>query len=181
MHFFNPVHRMPLVEVIRGKKTSNEAIAPRSSYAEHDGQDADRRQQLPGLPGQPRAVPVLRRLSALLRDGADFQEIDKVMENFGWPMGPAYLQDVVGIDTAHHVGDVLAEGYPDRMKPDCKTRTHVLSKNKRFGQKNGVGFYKYETDPKGKPKKIADPTTYDLIKPVVGPRKDVRDEEIVDR
>ncbi len=45
-------------------------------------------------------------------DGADFVKIDKVMEDFGWPMGPAYLQDVVGIDTSHHVGDVLAEGYP---------------------------------------------------------------------
>src|SRR3546814_10417541 len=51
-----------------------------------------------------------------LRDGADFVKVDKVMEGFGWPMGPAYLQDVVGIDTSHHVADVLAEGYPDRSE-----------------------------------------------------------------
>src|SRR3546814_12575064 len=89
-----------------------------------------------------------------LRDGADFVKVDKVMEGFGWPMGPAYLQDVVGIDTSHHVGDVLAEGYPDRMKntTGAKTELDVMYEQKRFGQKNGIGFYKYETDPQGQAK-----------------------------
>ncbi len=53
-----------------------------------------------------------------LKDGADFQQVDKVMEKFGWPMGPAYLIDVVGIDTGVHGAEVMAEGFPDRMKPD---------------------------------------------------------------
>ncbi len=104
------------------------------------------------------------------------------MEEFGWPMGPAYLQDVVGMDTSHHVGDVLAEGYPDRMGKTFRTALDVMYEAKRFGQKNGVGFYKYETDPKGKPKKTADPVSYELIKSVQpGGPKDMADEEIVDR
>ena len=49
--------------------------------------------------------------------------IDKVMEKFGWPMGPAYLMDVVGMDTGVHAADVMAEGFPDRMKPDWKIAT----------------------------------------------------------
>src|SRR3546814_15896446 len=103
------------------------------------------------------------------------------MEGFGWPMGPAYLQDVVGIDTSHHVGDVLAEGYPDRMKNTTgeKNALDVMYEQKRFGQKNGIGFYKYETDPKGKPKKIADPTTYELLKPIQKGQGDIRKDEIV--
>jgi hypothetical protein len=79
----------------------------------------------------------------------EMKQINKIAESFGWPMGPAYLQDVVGIDTSHHVGDVLAEGYPDRMNKSFKTALDVMYENKRFGQKNGIGFYKYETDPKG--------------------------------
>jgi 3-hydroxyacyl-CoA dehydrogenase/enoyl-CoA hydratase/3-hydroxybutyryl-CoA epimerase/enoyl-CoA isomerase len=104
------------------------------------------------------------------------------MEEFGWPMGPAYLQDVVGMDTSHHVGDVLAEGYPDRMGKTFRTALDVMYENKRYGQKNGVGFYKYETDPKGKPVKKPDPQSYELIKSVQpGGQKEMADEEIVDR
>jgi 3-hydroxyacyl-CoA dehydrogenase/enoyl-CoA hydratase/3-hydroxybutyryl-CoA epimerase/enoyl-CoA isomerase len=119
---------------------------------------------------------------AAIRDGADFVKVDKVMEDFGWPMGPAYLQDVVGMDTSHHVGDVLAEGYPDRMAKTFRTALDVMYENQRYGQKNNVGFYKYETDPKGKPKKTADPKSYELIKSVqAGGQKDMSEEEIVDR
>ncbi|HXG27791.1 MAG TPA: fatty acid oxidation complex subunit alpha FadB [Nevskiales bacterium] len=182
MHFFNPVHRMPLVEVIYGSKTSKEAIATVANYASAMGKTPIVVKNCPGFLVNRILFPYFGGWSALLRDGADFQKIDKVMENFGWPMGPAYLQDVVGIDTSHHVGDVLAEGYPDRMSKAFKTALDVMYENKRYGQKNGVGFYKYETDPKGKPKKVVDPSTYDLIKSVQpNGQKDFSDEEIIDR
>jgi len=97
-------------------------------------------------------------------------------------MGPAYLQDVVGIDTSHHVGDVLAEGYPDRMARTFKTALDVMYDNKRYGQKNGIGFYKYETDPKGKPKKVMTDDSYKLIASVQpNGTKDFSEEEIIDR
>lgn len=182
MHFFNPVHKMPLVEVIYASKTSKEAIATTVAYATAMGKSAVVVKNCPGFLVNRILFPYFGGWSALLRDGADYQKIDKVMEDFGWPMGPSYLQDVVGIDTSHHVGDVLAEGYPDRMGKDFKTALDVMYENKRYGQKNGIGFYKYETDPKGKPVKKVDPATLDLIKSVQpNGQKEFTDEEIIDR
>ncbi|MDI3258237.1 MAG: fatty acid oxidation complex subunit alpha FadB [Sinobacteraceae bacterium] len=182
MHFFNPVHRMPLVEVIKGAKTSPEAVATIVGYASAMGKTPIVVNNCPGFLVNRILFPYFGGWSALLRDGADFVKIDKVAESFGWPMGPAYLQDVVGIDTSHHVGDVLAEGYPDRMGKDFKTALDVMYENQRYGQKNGIGFYKYETDPKGKPKKIVTEDTYRLIA-TVQPKgqRDFSEEEIIDR
>ena len=182
MHFFNPVHKMPLVEVIYGAKTSKEAIATIVAYATGMGKSAVVVKNCPGFLVNRILFPYFGGWTALLRDGADFVKMDKVMEDFGWPMGPAYLQDVVGIDTSHHVSDVLAAGYPDRMNKSFRTAMDVMYEQKRYGQKNGVGFYKYENDPKGKPVKKADPQSYELIKPVQpNGQKDFSDEEIVDR
>ena len=182
MHFFNPVHRMPLVEVIKGAKTSPEAVATIVGYATAMGKTPIVVNNCPGFLVNRILFPYFGGWSALLRDGADFVNMDKIAESFGWPMGPAYLQDVVGIDTSHHVGDVLAEGYPDRMGKDFKTALDVMFENKRYGQKNGIGFYKYETDPKGKPKRVPAPDTYELLKAVQpNGTRDFSEEEIIDR
>ncbi|MGH8442680.1 MAG: fatty acid oxidation complex subunit alpha FadB, partial [Nevskiaceae bacterium] len=182
MHFFNPVHKMPLVEVIYGKHSSKEAIATVVAYASAMGKTPVVVKNCPGFLVNRVLFPYFAGFMGALRDGADFVKVDKVMEDFGWPMGPAYLQDVVGIDTGHHVADVLAEGYPDRMNKTFRTALDVMYESKRFGQKNNIGFYKYETDPKGKPKKTADPASYELIKTVqTAGQKDMADEEIVDR
>jgi 3-hydroxyacyl-CoA dehydrogenase/enoyl-CoA hydratase/3-hydroxybutyryl-CoA epimerase/enoyl-CoA isomerase len=103
------------------------------------------------------------------------------MEKFGWPMGPAYLMDVVGMDTAVHAAGVMAEGFPDRMKPDFTNTTSVLVEAKRYGQKTGSGYYTYAPDKKGKPKKSPDPATYELIQGVVAERKEFKPEEIIAR
>jgi len=182
MHFFNPVHRMPLVEVIKGAKTSPEAVATVVAYAAAMGKTPIVVNNCPGFLVNRILFPYFGGWSGLLRDGADYQKVDKVAETFGWPMGPSYLQDVVGIDTSYHVGDVLAEGYPDRMAREFKTALDVMYENKRYGQKNGIGFFKYETDPKGKPKKLTVPETYELIASVQpNGTKDFSDEEIIDR
>lgn len=183
MHFFNPVHKMPLVEVIYASKTSKEAIATTVAYASSLGKTPIVVKNCPGFLVNRILFPYFFGFFGAIRDGADFVKIDKVMEKFGWPMGPAYLQDVVGMDTSHHVGDVLAEGYPDRMGPgEGKSALDVMYEAKRYGQKNGVGFYKYETDPKGKPKKTADPVSYELLK-AAQPNGlvDMSDDDIIDR
>ena len=181
MHFFNPVHMMPLVEVIRGKKTSEEAVATVVAYATAMGKTPIVVNDCPGFLVNRVLFPYFAGFAGLVRDGADFQAVDKVMEKFGFPMGPAYLLDVVGIDTGVHANEVMAEGFPDRMKADFKTSMEVMYENKRYGQKNGAGFYKYETDKKGKPKKVVDQAAYDLIAPVVAERKDFDAEEIIAR
>ncbi len=181
MHFFNPVHRMPLVEVIRGQKSSEKAIATTVAYATSMGKTAIVVNDCPGFLVNRVLFPYFAGFMNLLRDGVDFVRIDKVMEKFGWPMGPAYLLDVVGIDTAHHADAVLAEAFPDRMKASFKTAIDVMYENKRFGQKNSLGFYKYVADKKGIPKKEIDSDVANLLKSTMVETKTVTDEEIIER
>jgi 3-hydroxyacyl-CoA dehydrogenase/enoyl-CoA hydratase/3-hydroxybutyryl-CoA epimerase/enoyl-CoA isomerase len=135
MHFFNPVHMMPLVEVIRGEKSSKEAIATTVAYASSLGKTPIVVGDCPGFLVNRVLFPYFAGFQLLVNEGVDFKRIDKLMEKFGWPMGPAYLMDVVGIDTAHHVGEVLADGFPDRMKFDGRSSLDVMYENERFGQK----------------------------------------------
>ena len=181
MHFFNPVHRMPLVEVIRGEKTSEKAIATTVALAQKMGKTPIVVNDCPGFLVNRVLFPYFGAFDLLLKEGVDFVQIDKAMERFGWPMGPAYLIDVVGLDTGVHGAEVMAEGFPDRMKPDYKGGIKHLFENNRLGQKNGVGFYKYEMDKKGKPKKLADEATYELLKAVQTDSRQVDDQEIIDR
>ncbi|GAB2784960.1 fatty acid oxidation complex subunit alpha FadB [Halomonas shantousis] len=181
MHFFNPVHRMPLVEVIRGEKTSDAAVAATVAYARKMGKTPIVVNDCPGFLVNRVLFPYFGGFSFLVEQGADFQRIDKVMEKFGWPMGPAYLLDVVGMDTAVHANDVMAEGFPDRMAREGKTAIEIMYDNQRLGQKNGKGFYLYEEDRKGKPKKVSDDQAYELIKPVTRENREFSDEEIIAR
>ena len=182
MHFFNPVSRMPLVEVIRGKKSSEEAISTTVALATKMGKVPVVVNDCPGFLVNRVLFPYFGAFDLLLKQGADFAHVDKVMEKFGWPMGPAYLIDVVGLDTGVHGAEVMAEGFPDRMKPDYKGAIELLYENKRLGQKNGVGFYKYEMDKRGKPKKVADEATYELLKATTDSDKQTfEDQAIIDR
>lgn len=182
MHFFNPVHMMPLVEVIRGEHTSEAAIATTVVLAQKMGKTPIVVNDCPGFLVNRVLFPYFGAFDLLVKDGADFQQIDKVMEKFGWPMGPAYLMDVVGIDTGVHGAEVMAEGFPDRMKPDFKGSIETLYDANRLGQKNDAGFYKYELDRKGKKAKVADLVTYGIISEVVtGEQHEFDPQEIIDR
>jgi len=181
MHFFNPVYRMPLVEVIRGEKSSETAIGTTVAYAKAMGKTPIVVNDCPGFLVNRVLFPYFAGFDALLRDGVDVQRIDKVMEKFGWPMGPAYLLDVVGIDTAHHASEVMAAGYPDRMSKDFKSATDALYENERYGQKNKLGFYKYELDKRGKLKKLADENAEKILQTVQSSSIEISDEEIIDR
>jgi 3-hydroxyacyl-CoA dehydrogenase/enoyl-CoA hydratase/3-hydroxybutyryl-CoA epimerase/enoyl-CoA isomerase len=182
MHFFNPVHLMPLVEVIRGEKSSEEAIASTVAYATAMGKTAIVVGDCPGFLVNRVLFPYFAGFQILVSEGVDFKRIDKLMEKFGWPMGPAYLLDVVGIDTAHHVGEVLADGFPTRMRFEGRSSLDVMYDAQRYGQKNDRGYYMYAPDKKGKPKKAVDPEVDALlasIQPNDAP--EISDEEIIER
>jgi 3-hydroxyacyl-CoA dehydrogenase/enoyl-CoA hydratase/3-hydroxybutyryl-CoA epimerase/enoyl-CoA isomerase len=164
MHFFNPVHQMPLVEVIRGKDTSEETVAAVVAYAARMGKSPIVVNDCPGFYVNRVLFPYFAGFSKLVLDGADFAKVDKVMEKtFGWPMGPAYLLDVVGLDTAFHCTDVMAAGFPTRMGKVENDPVALMYQAQRYGQKNGVGFYAYSKDAKGKPKKDSDAAAYELL------------------
>jgi len=181
MHFFNPVHAMPLVEVIRGEKSSDQAIARTVAYANALGKKAIVVNDCPGFLVNRVLFPYFAGFAMLLRDGADFQRVDKVMERWGWPMGPAYLMDVVGIDTGVHAEAVMAEGFPERMAKTFKAASDVLFEAGRLGQKNNAGFYNYATDKKGKLQKHVTDESYALLKPVVAASTEFSDEDIIAR
>jgi 3-hydroxyacyl-CoA dehydrogenase/enoyl-CoA hydratase/3-hydroxybutyryl-CoA epimerase/enoyl-CoA isomerase len=181
MHFFNPVHMMPLVEIIRGEKTSEETIATTVGYAKAMGKTPVVVNDCPGFLVNRILFPYFGGFCALVRDGADFQNVDKVMERFGWPMGPAYLLDVVGMDTGKHAGQVMAEGFPDRMKNEFRTAIDVMFDEGRYGQKTEKGFYSYELDRKGKLGKVKDAASYELLKSVVQGKQEFTDEQIIER
>lgn len=179
MHFFNPVHRMPLVEVIRGEKSSPEAIATVVALARKMGKTPIVVNDCPGFLVNRILFPYLGGFTQLVRNGVEFQRIDKLMERFGWPMGPAYLLDVVGIDTAVHARDVMAAGFPDRMQESGPSALDALYQAKRLGQKSGQGFYAYSADKRGKPLKSVDASVAALLEPVMSVRHEWTDEDII--
>ncbi len=182
MHFFNPVHRMPLVEIIRGEKTSDETINRVVAYAAKMGKSPIVVNDCPGFFVNRILFPYFGGFSMLLRDGADFTKVDKVMERkFGWPMGPAYLLDVVGIDTAHHAQAVMAEGFPERMGKQGRDAIDALFEVNKYGQKNGNGFYSYTIDKKGKPKKTFTEDILPVLADVCADKQEFDEQTIIQR
>ncbi|KOO14866.1 multifunctional fatty acid oxidation complex subunit alpha [Vibrio xuii] len=182
MHFFNPVHRMPLVEIIRGEHTSDETINRVVAYAAKMGKSPIVVNDCPGFFVNRVLFPYFGGFSKLLSDGADFTKIDKVMERqFGWPMGPAYLLDVVGIDTAHHAQAVMAQGFPERMGKQEKDAIDALFEADKYGQKNSSGFYNYSVDKRGKPKKSFDDNILAVLAGVCNERQAFDDKTIIER
>ena len=182
MHFFNPVPVMPLVEVIRGSRTSDAAVATAVAHGLAMGKTPIVVRDCPGFLVNRILSPYMSAFLRLVADGADYQQVDRVMEAFGWPMGPAYLQDVVGMDTGSHVGVVIAAGYPDRMKPVEPNVVQALVAAGHYGQKTGQGFYAYTPGAGGRPEKAESPASRALIAALQksGPRA-FSDAEIVER
>lgn len=176
IHFFNPVRSMPLVEVIRGPKTSDETVATAVAFAKSIGKSPIVMNDGPGFLVNRLLLPYMNEALELLMEGAEIKHVDRAATNFGMPMGPIALYDVVGLDTAYHAGHVMAEAFPDRCVDSPLLRNMVEAK--RLGQKTGVGFFKYK-DAKGRGE--PDPTINDFLQPLVRKREKFSEEQIVHR
>ncbi len=182
MHFFNPVPAMPLVEIIQGPQTSDASVAAAVGYALAMGKTPIVVKDCPGFLVNRILIPYTRAFSQLVADGADFEQVDAVMEAFGWPMGPAWLMDVVGMDVGSHVAKVIAAGYPQRMTTTWQDVLSLMVEHKRFGQKTGLGFYRYTADATGRRVKQPAPDSAALIAQVQPRgRRDFSEQEIVQR
>ena len=182
MHFFNPVHAMPLVEIIRGEHTSDATVAAVCTYALGLGKKPIVVNDCPGFLVNRVLFAMLFGLEIMISEGADFQQIDKVMEGWGLPMGPAYLMDVIGIDTINHCYPVMMDGLPQRFKKTADVwPTEAVCNAKRLGQKNGLGYYRYELNEKGKPAKEVDPEVVAMLENLYGAAKQLEADEIIDR
>ncbi len=153
MHFFNPVHKMPLVEVVRGKNSADKAVAAVFKLALRLGKTPIVVNDGPGFLVNRLLLPYMVEAVSLLEEGHGIREIDKVMLDFGMPMGPIELFDEVGIDVAYKVAKILQKTMSDRMAESDILEKMVQAK--RLGKKNGPGFYRYEGKKKTDDPKIA--------------------------
>jgi 3-hydroxyacyl-CoA dehydrogenase/enoyl-CoA hydratase/3-hydroxybutyryl-CoA epimerase len=140
MHFFNPVHRMPLVEVIRGDRTSEETVATVFGLAKTLGKTPVVVKDSPGFLVNRILAPYLSEAVRLVKEGCRIEHVDRVMTDFGMPVGPIALLDDVGLDVAVKAGETLQAAFPDRMKA---AGDDALVAAGRLGRKSGKGFYDY--------------------------------------
>ncbi len=147
MHFFNPVDRMQLVEVIRGDKTSDQTVVTLVALARKIGKTPIVVRDCPGFLVNRILFPYLNETLLMLEEGASPRDLDKAAMAFGMPMGPILLHDVVGIDTSLYAGAVIEKAFADRA-----VKIQIIGelvKAGRLGQKSGAGFYSYAKNPKG--------------------------------
>jgi 3-hydroxyacyl-CoA dehydrogenase / enoyl-CoA hydratase / 3-hydroxybutyryl-CoA epimerase / enoyl-CoA isomerase len=149
LHFFNPVRQMQLVEVIRGAKTSDATIATAVAYAKTLGKSPIVMNDGPGFLVNRLLLPYMNEAALLLSEGASISSVERAAKEFGMPMGPITLYDVVGLDVAVHAGRTMVAAFPDRVVPSkIIERLFELG---RLGQKVGRGFFDYGPSKGGKP------------------------------
>jgi 3-hydroxyacyl-CoA dehydrogenase/enoyl-CoA hydratase/carnithine racemase len=142
IHFFNPVRKMRLVEVIRGAETSDETVATAVAYAKRLGKSPIVVNDGPGFLVNRLLLPYMNEALELLTEGAEISAIERAAKNFGMPMGPITLYDMVGLDTAFYAGRTMWEAYPDRIT--ASPILPALVKAGRLGQKSGRGFFRHD-------------------------------------
>ncbi len=142
IHFFNPVRKMKLVEVIRGEKTEDPTVATAVAYAKKLGKFPIVVKDGPGFLVNRLLLPYMNEALELVAEGVEIDLIEKTAKTFGMPMGPITLYDMVGLDTAFYAGRTMWEAYPDRISPS--PILPALVKAGRLGQKSGLGFFSYQ-------------------------------------
>jgi 3-hydroxyacyl-CoA dehydrogenase/enoyl-CoA hydratase/3-hydroxybutyryl-CoA epimerase len=156
MHFFSPVHKMPLVEVIRHPGTKDEVVATTVALGRTMGKTVIVVGDGPGFFTSRVLAPYLNEAIWCLLDGARIEEVDGALKGWGWPVGALTLLDEVGLDVGYHAGKVLLERLGDRLDPPAAYQR--LIDDGRLGRKAKKGFYRYD----GK-EKVADETVYALL------------------
>lgn len=162
MHYFSPVHKMPLLEIIQTKSTSPEVVATAVAVGKKQGKTVIVVNDGVGFYTSRILGPYMNEASWLLMEGYSIEQIDKALTAWGWPVGPITLLDEVGIDVAAHVGPIMIEAFGDRMLPPPTVQRLVADDRK--GRKNERGFYLYGDAAKKKGKgKHVDESIYAVL------------------
>ncbi len=161
MHYFSPVDRMPLLEVVAGKRTEPWVVATCVALGKAQGKTVIVVRDGPGFYTTRILGPYVNEAGHLLAEGVPVEEIDEALLRFGFPVGPLKLLDEVGIDTAHKIAKVLHEAFGERMAP--APALEKVFADGRAGRKNGRGFYRYADRGRGGAGRRVDPTVYDAI------------------
>ncbi len=188
MHFFNPVSRMPLVEVVSSPSTSEETVAILCKTSLAIGKVPLICNDCSGFVVNRMLMPYLIEFDKMVSEDHDYSHIDTVMKNHGWPMGPAELCDLVGLDVIYHGSQSIAKAY-DHITVSDNSVCHQLYKNKDFGRKSYRGFYSYDTvsgkkagrsSVPGKVRESSSAIKDRLMSPMLEEAGKILDEDIVD-
>jgi 3-hydroxyacyl-CoA dehydrogenase/enoyl-CoA hydratase/3-hydroxybutyryl-CoA epimerase len=158
LHFFSPVEKMPLLEIITHKGTANWVTATSHAFGKQIGKTPIIVNDAPGFYANRILSPYMAEAALLLEEGVRMEEIDAAMTSWGYPVGPITLYDEVGLDVAQKAGKILAAAFADRMRPSSVLDRMVA--DGRQGRKNGRGFFTYGEDGK---KAGPDETVYAVI------------------
>jgi 3-hydroxyacyl-CoA dehydrogenase/enoyl-CoA hydratase/3-hydroxybutyryl-CoA epimerase len=174
MHFFSPVEKMPLLEVIVTPHTDAWATATAVTFGRRLGKHVIVVRDGPGFYTTRALAPYLNEACRVVEEGAPVEEVDRALTDFGFPVGPLTLLDEVGIDVGAKVSKVLHHAFGDRFAPP-ESMARVVDDG-RLGRKNGRGFYRYEDGRK----KGVDASVYGLL-PSGAARRSVDAREIQER
>jgi 3-hydroxyacyl-CoA dehydrogenase len=179
LHFFSPANVMKLLEVVRGEKTAKDVLATVMQLAKKIKKTAVVSGVCDGFIGNRMLHLYMRQADQLVDEGATPWQVDKVIEKFGFAMGPFRVADLAGNDIGYAIRKARYEQNPSLKQPNIADKICELG---RFGQKTGAGYYKYEA---GRRDAIPDPLVEKLIEDVrkekgITPRK-VSDQEILER
>jgi 3-hydroxyacyl-CoA dehydrogenase/enoyl-CoA hydratase/3-hydroxybutyryl-CoA epimerase len=157
MHFFSPVEKMPLLEVIVTEATDPWVTATAVEFGRKMGKTVIVVRDRPGFWVNRILAPYLNEASQMVKEGVAIDDIDRAMKRFGFPVGPITLLDEVGLDVAHKGSGVMHREFGERMTPTDGLARMIDAG--RLGRKSGLGFYRYA---KGK-KKTVDPAVYEIL------------------
>ncbi len=175
MHYFSPVEKMPLLEIIITEKTSSKTIATAVNFGRNQGKTVIVVNDGAGFYTSRVLGAYMNEAGHILSEGIPVEDIDSAMVNFGYPVGPFTLLDEVGIDVATKITPVLEKAFGERMKP--ARSFSILAKAGRMGKKNNKGFYDYTSKKKGK--RSVDQSVYDDIQ--VKPENKMSAQDIAER
>lgn len=173
MHYFSPVHKMPLLEIITHKGTADWVTATCVEVGRKQGKTVIVVNDGVGFYTSRILAPYMNEAAFLLQEGADIAQLDKALVDFGFPVGPITLLDEVGIDVAHKVGPIMEAAFGKRLQAP-KALDKVVADG-RLGRKNKKGFYTY-----GGKKKEVDTSVYALL-PHGRERRDMDPTEMAER
>ncbi|PKN34407.1 MAG: fatty acid oxidation complex subunit alpha FadJ, partial [Deltaproteobacteria bacterium HGW-Deltaproteobacteria-20] len=175
MHYFSPVHKMPLLEVITTAKTAPWVTATAVALGKKQGKTVIVVNDGVGFYTSRILGPLMNEAAFILAEGVAIEQIDGAMKRWGWPVGPITLLDEVGIDIAAHVGPIMVEAFGERMNPP-DTMAKLVADDRK-GRKNEKGFYLYGEAAKKKGKgKHVDKSVYEVLG--IDPSKTLPAEEI---
>ncbi len=175
LHYFSPVEKMPLLEIVRTKKTADWVIASAVKFGKKQGKTVIVVNDGPGFYTSRILAPYVNEAGFMVAEGVPIESIDKALKKFGFPVGPITLLDEVGIDVGTKIAPILAKAFGSRMEPPPEFAK--LTEDERLGRKNKKGFYQY--DDSGKSLHQVDETVYQVLG--VNNRLDIDSEIIAER